>query len=217
MPGVALLHVCEASQAACRTSSRVRDRLGVAPTPGAHALHFLPGTMEHSNQHIFEEIRARPERGVLAQLIDEHRRTEAAFEILLTAEGGDRRATFAFLARDLLVHAHAEQLIVYRRLAGSDELGAEIDHAIREHAEIEHRIAMIEAMFEDGRDWQAAVEGLRQLVMAHVLEEERDVIPRAHFVLDEQTIEALLDPYLREREIVRAQLTHTGAPDAEPA
>lgn len=163
--------------------------------------------MEHSNQQIFAELRARPARGVLAQLIDEHRRTEAAFEILLESEGEDRRAIFAYLARDLIVHARAEHEIVYRRLAGSHELAAEIAHANQDHAEIEHRIAAIEGMYEIDRDWRAAVEGLQQVVTAHVAMEERDILPRAHYVLDDQTIEALLDTYLRERELVREHLT----------
>jgi hypothetical protein len=152
--------------------------------------------------------------GIFARLIEEHRLVAAMFDIVLAtppSETKDRVAAFRTLARELLIHAKAEDEIVYHELQGSHEEGGSIKIARRQHANIERMVAEIDAMGDGGAAWSNAVRNLRRAVEEHVAVEEREVIPRARFVLSNQHQQDLLNLYERERAVIIARM------DAEPA
>jgi hypothetical protein len=142
------------------------------------------------------------ERGVLGQLVHEHRRVAAMFDIVLgtpATEPDARLAKFAILARELLAHAHAEDEVIYEQLAGSDAVGRWIERSRDEHERIEALIHEIERLGDADEHWMNRVEALELAVEHHVDVEEHLVIPRAHVVLDDPQIDRLLEPYTRAR------------------
>jgi hemerythrin superfamily protein len=168
----------------------------------------VPGVQEVENRvrvgarrqaDAFAEIR---ERGVLGQLVHEHRRIAAMFDIVLGTpanEPDDRLAKFAILARELLAHAHAEDEVVYEQLAGSAAVGSWIDRSRDEHQRIEALIREIEQLGDANEHWMNRVKALELAVEHHVDVEEHLVIPRARVALDDGRVDRLLRPYTAAR------------------
>jgi hypothetical protein len=163
-----------------------------------------------------ETMRNEPHRqdheiGVFAILIDEHRQIADDFEALdRIADADARTAMFERIARELLAHAHAEQAIVYHRLDHSRELEKEIERSAHQHAHIENLIRDIRMHDAAGSAWAVRMEELRRAVEEHIDEEERDVIPRAHLVIDDRAVIELATWYDAEKklELERLRLHH---------
>jgi hypothetical protein len=151
--------------------------------------------------------RQNHELGVFKVLIREHRLVAEMFDVLDQLSGADERVPgFEALARELLAHARAEQAIVYARLDGSRELEGEIGRARGQHDRLEVLIAKVRAADPDGDGWALALEELRRAVEAHVDEEEREIIPRAHLVIDDRAVEDLLVSYRYEKDLELTRL-----------
>jgi hypothetical protein len=160
----------------------------------------------HTGQSAFE---APLDDTVFGRLIEEHRLVSAMFDIVLTTppeEADDRIRAFRTLARELRVHTRAEQDIVYHELDGSHEEGHAIKLARHQHGDIEALIRAVDGIGDGGEAWLAAVGRLKRAVDDHVAMEERQIIPRAKFVLSRLHQVDLLNLYERERAVVIAQL-----------
>ena len=154
-----------------------------------------------------EPYRKNHELGVFALLIEEHRRVAMLFESIdVLADADARNTVFETLARELLAHARAEQAIVYVRLERSRELEHEMERARDQHVRVELLVDEIRKLDPDGPTWTRKVEELRRAVEAHVEEEEREIIPRAHLVIDDNTINDLEVAYKQEKLIELEQL-----------
>jgi hemerythrin superfamily protein len=151
--------------------------------------------------------RQNHELGVFAVLIAEHRQVAELFERIDRLDDPESRATvFELLARELLAHSRAEQAIVYDRLDHSRELETEIGRARKQHAHVEHLIAEARDLDPEQDAWARKIEELRRWVEQHVEEEERDIIPRAHLVIDDRTVDELQVAYRYEKDLVLREL-----------
>ncbi len=147
-------------------------------------------------------------QGIFARLIDDHRQITAMMEqIEATAydDAFDRESLFDELKKELLVHAHAEDTVVYRTL----ELYRSTAHLIRvsreEHALVEHLIDQLSALHDDDERWMARFQVLQDLLEHHIDEEEGDLFDLAADIVDRSQSEDLVDEFedARRREHAR--------------
>lgn len=85
------------------------------------------------------------------------------------------------ITTELLVHAHAEQEILYKKLLQFHESAEDVLHGEKEHKEIEEQIKKINSA--KGASWEKAVLKLKDLVEHHVKEEEHEMFKQAKKVL----------------------------------
>jgi len=173
---------------------------------GIRGVHEIDNRLRVAGHSAFEGI---PDHGVFGRLAEEHRLVEAMFDIVLdtpSGEASDRHAAFRTLERELLVHMHAEEEIVYHELDGSHEEHGAIRIARAQHARIEAMLRELAPLDPASAAWTAAVRQLRRAVDDHVAMEERELIPRARYVLSVFHQDDLRNLYERERAILIQRL-----------
>jgi hemerythrin superfamily protein len=128
-------------------------------------------------------------------LRQQHREVETLFERLRNAEGIERRELARELAARLAAHMRIEEEIVY-------PMARDIDPDTIEESLEEHTVAAfaLKRLAEGGIDHPSArakIEVLRELVMHHVEEEERSLLPKLERALGERNAD--LGSELEER------------------
>jgi Hemerythrin HHE cation binding domain len=131
------------------------------------------------------------EDDIVDLLIEQHRRIERLFEYVSHAPAGSRPEALSTLVTALQEHERAEQGIVHPALG---EIGDANGDAVRsarlaEEGDADRKIADLIGLGTKARGFPAALEALRQAVMAHATNEERDEFPllRAHLPADRRT------------------------------
>ncbi len=133
--------------------------------------------------------------GILQDLHNDH--IEIATLIAHIEDNADdsrRRELFSEMKAKLLGHAHAEQEVLYRRLAASqDETSRQIAYeGSNEHQLIEQQLRkMAAAGTESSEEWMAELKVLRELIEHHVSEEESTGFRCARRVLDKKELVAM--------------------------
>ncbi len=85
---------------------------------------------------------------------------------------------WATLVELLEIHASGEESLLYPKLAGAADEGAEeAEHAVREHNELRDSVAAVQQHPAGSADWWQAVRRARTVNDDHVEEEERDALP----------------------------------------
>lgn len=156
-------------------------------------------------------VKSRFERNVFDVLMMEHREVEALFERIdaLPPDAADAaHDLFVALHDTLIVHAQAEQAVLYPRLAKIDELADAVEGAKLEHETVELVLDELRVLDPGGDAWLARAAVLQQNVRHHIKEEENHVFPTARVHLHDHEAVELATAYLRARL--------TGQPDPEP-
>ena len=150
----------------------------------------------------------RARRGIFARLIHEHRQVTAMMEQIEASAydaSVDRDARFAALAKELVVHARAEDQVLYATL----ELYESTSHLVRvgreEHSLVEHLIGQLGELREHDEQWMAKFQVLQDVVERHIEDEEDDAFDLAADIIDRGQAEEMLEEYeeARARESAR--------------
>jgi hemerythrin superfamily protein len=158
-------------------------------------------------------VKAKTELDIFDVLTNEHRDVEALFDQIEARHEEspeEARDLFTVLYESLLAHAHAEQSVVYQRLAKIGELTEKVAEAKAEHEAVEHMLEELRAG-QLGEAWLARLAVLQENVKHHVHEEEHEVFPTARERVKEDEARRLAASYLR------AKARRTGEPETELA
>lgn len=126
-------------------------------------------------------------------LTKDHRKVEELFAELEQAEDGAARAEiFQQICEEVLVHAHAEEQVLYpaarEQLEDADEL---VQDSLEEHHAVEERLTKLLEMDSDDPSFLQRCLEVRDLIDHHVEEEEGQLFPQLRAQLEEQDLEAM--------------------------
>lgn len=124
-------------------------------------------------------------------LIKQHRLVEELFEQLEEAEGKEQRDIFEKLAANLVGHDAIEREIFYP--ACDEALGKEDDvlgESLVEHGVVEFCLYRADKNLR-GEDFDKYVKVLKEMVMHHVKEEEKELLPKVKREIDSDELEEL--------------------------
>ncbi|KYF81537.1 hypothetical protein BE11_38015 [Sorangium cellulosum] len=132
-----------------------------------------------------------------------HREAERLFDLALSGVGDVRRATDE-LTKHLLAHMLAEQVVLFPELLAiePDLVGG----ACEEHTVARFEIRRVVNTAPDDSSFKAKLTALRDLILHHVEEEERDLLPRIEAELTEDMNERLGQQML---ELFDALIAHS--------
>jgi hemerythrin superfamily protein len=124
-------------------------------------------------------------------LIKQHREVEALFERFEKAETSEKREIFEELAASLVGHDAIEREIFYP--ACEEELGEDDDvlgESLVEHGVVEFCLYGADE-HRDSDDFDKYVTVLKEIVMHHVKEEEKELLPQVKRKLGAEMLEKL--------------------------
>jgi hemerythrin superfamily protein len=124
---------------------------------------------------IFEAL--RNDHDVQRELIDRLVET--------TGDSPERRELFARVAEEIAAHAAAEERYFYIPLMESDTTQDQARHAVSEHKELDDLVERLAGYDMTAPQWLLTARELRERLLHHLREEEREVFPVAGKVLDE--------------------------------
>jgi hemerythrin-like domain-containing protein len=140
-------------------------------------------------------------------LKDDHKKVAALFEqIEPTTERAvkTREEAFGKLKRELDIHAHIEEKILYPVLKKEGETRDITFEGLEEHHVIKMLLAELATMAVDSEEWTAKAKVLQENVEHHVEEEETKMFKLAREVLSKEQIEDLGTRLEAEKNKVRA-------------
>ncbi len=135
---------------------------------------------------IFEALRA--DHDLQRQLIDELVET--------TGASGARQRLFDRLRSELAAHADHEERQFYVPLMQADMTQEQARHSVAEHKELDDLVAQLEEYDLAASQWLPTAETLRERLLHHLAEEEREVFQLAGKVLTTAQKSALASDYL---------------------
>ena len=121
-------------------------------------------------------------------LTKQHRKVEGIFR-KLERKNPDAQALVTELANDLAGHMAIEQELFYPAIHEVDE--SLVLESYEEHALAEMALKRLLATDPDDIAWKARVTALKELIMHHVEEEEKELFPKVQKALDEETMRTL--------------------------
>jgi hemerythrin superfamily protein len=119
-----------------------------------------------------------------------------------TAARGRRAWLFLALKRRLAKHAMAEEDVVYPIVRTDSANGDQRKHLYDEHASMKILLYQIESKLMEGEDWSAEVAPLRELIRAHVEEEETTIFPELRQQLAKSKLPTVSGQISREEALV---------------
>jgi hemerythrin superfamily protein len=121
------------------------------------------------------------------------------------------------IVQALMVHARAEEDIVYSHLRSESSLRTDVTHSDREHQDILRALASLEAIDPGDPAFVDALDHLRDLVKHHVHEEENQVLPKAEDRIGKAQLARLIAPFNeRRRELIRHRHSALETAPTEP-
>lgn len=130
-------------------------------------------------------------------LVRQHREAEELFSKVADAASSEREELVTELAHKLSAHMEIEEEVFYPAIYEVDS--EEIHHAIEEHDEA--KVVLDKLLDTDVNDarFNATLKDLKEKVMHHVKEEERDLFPK---VRRETSAEELEDLYFEMQDLL---------------
>jgi iron-sulfur cluster repair protein YtfE (RIC family) len=127
---------------------------------------------------------------VIKLLEADHREVEDLFAKAESTSGAAKQQVVTKIARELTIHAEAEERIVYpaMREAGLMDLVAEAES---EHQKVKELVARLESLEGTGEEVDPILAELKADVEHHVQEEESEGFPQFRSATDESTLESL--------------------------
>ena len=133
--------------------------------------------------------------GILQDLHNDHSEVDSLMDrIMDSKDGAERAALFDDMKTKLLVHAHAEQEVLYRPLEASlSEASRSFAHeGVNEHQIVEQQLQKLSAEGDKASEqWTAELKVLSELVEHHVNEEESTGFSCARDEFDKDELEAM--------------------------
>ena len=138
-----------------------------------------------SDSTIFEALREDHEkqRTLIDRLVETH------------GDSDGRNELFARVKRELVAHAAAEERYFYVPLMEHDKTQDNARHSVAEHKELDDFIEQLEGYDMSGPQWIQTAKELRERLLHHLDEEEREVFPVAGKVLSDSEKTQLAEDY----------------------
>lgn len=135
-------------------------------------------------------------------LRDDHDRQRTLIDLLVetTGDSDGRRELFDRVRVELSAHAAAEERYFYIPLMESDTTQEKARHSIAEHQELDELVERLEEYDRSGSHWLPTAQDLRQRLLHHLDEEEREVFPLAGKVLTSAEKRSLAIDYESEMD-----------------
>ena len=138
--------------------------------------------------NIFEELRA------------DHEQQRSTIEKLVETSGDteDRKRIFLKLKHLLEIHANAEERYFYSPLMKKDISQEAARHSVAEHKELDDYLNDLESMDMSSPAWLQTANKLKDRLLHHLKEEEREIFQVAGRALNEQNKEQLASQYRQD-------------------
>ncbi|MCG5052997.1 MAG: hemerythrin domain-containing protein [Myxococcales bacterium] len=123
-------------------------------------------------------------------LMTQHREVEAFFEEL--EDGNPKMSTMKKLANSLALHMTLEERIFYPA-SNEDETEGQLREGVEEHLAAKRTLADLLAMKPKDPQFRAKVAVLKEQVLHHVKEEEKELFPKVRKLLGKERLAELGD------------------------
>lgn len=147
--------------------------------------------------------------GILNTLEGEHAEVSALMEKVLTASNPTESAEehYPTIRRKLLLHARAEQDVLYSACEKRPETSTMIANARNEHREMERLFGELDRMPVDSPAWLDEFRRLQQTVQQHVEQEENALFERCKEAFENSELRDLDDEYKDAKTLVEGKIT----------
>jgi hemerythrin-like domain-containing protein len=112
-----------------------------------------------------------------------------------TGDSADRRDLFERVRTELTAHAASEERHFYVPLMESDTTQDQARHSVAEHQELDEFLDQLSSYDMSAPQWLQTARELRDRLVHHLDEEEREVFPVAGKVLDDSEKPTLAAAY----------------------
>lgn len=148
------------------------------------------------------------EKPQIVELIEsDHRKVERIFaEIEATNDSQKLKLLVEKLYFELNVHTETEELTVYPAMTEHQETEKFLDEAEEEHVEAKALLEEIYRMEPTNSRFKKKVMQLKEAVMHHVQEEEKDILPVVQEAMSEGELEGLADEFKEAKIRVKEDL-----------
>ncbi|MEQ1504918.1 MAG: hemerythrin domain-containing protein [Myxococcota bacterium] len=146
------------------------------------------------------DLRARlhADHAEVSRLIDELL-ASGAYEVSMREDLRDQ------IVVGLTAHAHAEEEVVYDFLKVQPQTRTRTEHAIREHAEIEHLVTELASYDCSDPALTDLVTELKRVVTHHVHDEENELLPNAERDLGAPVLARLIPAFNARKMVLMAR------------
>jgi iron-sulfur cluster repair protein YtfE (RIC family) len=147
---------------------------------GAAVAGAAVGLAANMGRKLFVQMTSAASGDWFDALRTEHEMTLAIFDKIETTDDSQatqRSALLAKLKYALSKHAIQEEMVVYPALRQAN-LASDADHLGEEHGYVKTYLYELETMPKDSPEWLARVRDFRQMIEAHMSEEENEIFPR---------------------------------------
>jgi hemerythrin superfamily protein len=147
---------------------------------GAAVAGAAVGLAANMGRKLFVQMTSAASGDWFDALRTEHEMTLAIFDKIETTDDSQatqRSALLAKLKYALSKHAIQEEMVVYPALRQAN-LASDADHLGEEHGYVKTYLYELETMAKDSPEWLARVRDFRQMIEAHMSEEENEIFPR---------------------------------------
>lgn len=144
---------------------------------------------------------------IYTKLSSDHREVENMMNRLADTGAADpslRVQLFPTLMKELLLHSKAEEATFYQALRQNDKARDKVQHAKKEHDEVEALLKELDRMDKATADWGHKFLKLQSSVAHHVREEEGEIYRKAREVLSEPQARELATAFEREKQELKA-------------
>jgi hemerythrin superfamily protein len=138
---------------------------------------------------------------VLDLLKEDHRKVDAYFQKVKSAEEANNEAVFKKIKAELDLHAHVEEAIFYPHLmeAGTEELKKIVREGVEEHAQVKTLLTELSELKGTDKVFKAKLKVLMENVEHHVEEEEDEMFPLVEDQLSGETRVTLAERIEKEK------------------
>lgn len=142
------------------------------------------------------------EATIFEALREDHDTQRTLIDILVKTEGDSdgRNELFAKLRKELSAHAGAEERFFYVPLMEADLTQEAARHSVAEHKELDDLVEKLEGYDMSGPQWVQTARELRDRLLHHLDEEEKEVFPVAGKALAETEKTTLASAYADDME-----------------
>ncbi|MCT7952121.1 hemerythrin domain-containing protein [Ancylothrix sp. C2] len=144
----------------------------------------------------------------IIELIEsDHRKVEKIFsDIEATNDSKKLKKLVELLYFELNAHTETEELTVYPAMTEHRETEKFLDEAEEEHVETKVLLEEISRMEPTASGFKKKVMQLKEAVMHHVQEEEREILPMVQEAMSDGELEGLADEFLEAKIRVKEDL-----------
>lgn len=146
--------------------------------------------------------------GILKTLEGEHTEVSTLMDDILSSDSPESEAEkhYPTLRKKLLMHARAEQRVLYSACERFDDTAEMIPDSRAEHQEIEQLLGELDSMPVDAPAWMERFSILQKTVAEHVEDEETVLFPRCKDDFESDQLRELDDDYKHAKDEIEATI-----------